>query len=406
MKNYLIKIGAVGLISSFAIIPLQGNAYYCNKKMEYDFLKAEASVKSSKTVGSNEVIQSLGIKAKSFALMDNLTGEMILGQSENIAYPMASMTKMMTLLLVMEEVDAGRIDMNQKVRISEYSASQEGSECFLDANKEYLVKELIKSVVVASANDSTVALAELVSGSEGLFVKRMNDMAKELGLKNCNFKNSTGLDIEGHSASAQDMCMLMRELSKHERLQEYSHIWMYDMQHDGGRVTSLTNTNRLIKTDSSVVLAKTGHTDGAGYCITAFGRQDGKEFIACVMGESDSKDRFSDASKLLNFGYANYNISQIVKSTDSVGSIKVKGGKQKELLVYPGEDINVLLQKEESADCKKIISLPEQLPAPIKKGEKVGEMLVRMGDKEYSCELVAGESVEEKTFADIVKELM
>lgn len=406
MKKYLIKIGAVGLISSFAIIPLQGNAYYCNKKMEYNFLKAEAGVKSSKTVGSNEVIQSLGIKAKSFALMDNLTGEMILGQSENTAYPMASMTKMMTLLLVMEEVDAGRIDMNQKVRISEYSASQEGSECFLDANKEYLVKELIKSVVVASANDSTVALAELVSGSEGLFVKRMNDRAKELGLKNCNFKNSTGLDMEGHSASAQDMCMLMRELSKHERLQEYSHIWMYDMQHDGGRVTSLTNTNRLIKTDSSVVLAKTGHTDDAGYCITAFGRQDGKEFIACVMGESDSKDRFSDASKLLNFGYANYNISQIVQSTDSVGSIKIKGGKQKELSVYPSEDINVLLQKEESADCKKIISLPEQLPAPIKKGEKVGELMVRVGDKEYSCELIAGESVEEKSFADIVKGLM
>lgn len=406
MKKCLIKIGAVGLIMSLAFIPLQGNAYYCKKKTDGNFAKAEAKNQKNNSINPEEVFKSLDIKAKSCVLMDKFSGEVLLGKSQNEAYPMASMTKMMTLLIVMEEIDAGRVDMNQKVRISEYSASQEGSECFLDANKEYSVKELIKSVVVASANDSTVALAELVSGSEGLFVKKMNERAKELGLKHTCFKNSTGLDAEGHSASALDMCVLMRELSKHERLYEYSHIWMYDMQHDGGRVTRLTNTNRLIKTDSSVVLAKTGHTDGAGYCITALGRQGEKEFIACVMGERDSKERFNDASKLLNFGYANFDIAQLVKSADSVGSIKIKGGKQKELAVYPKEDVKILQHKENALDCPKLINIPEQLPAPIQKGEKVGELIIKMGDRELSCDIVAGATVEEKTFLDIAKELM
>lgn len=406
MKKELMKISVLVLATSFAIIPLQGNAYYCKKDAMSSHAKADALNKSDNFVNSEEVLKSLEIKAKSCVLMDKFTGEVILGKSENEAYPMASMTKMMTLLLVMEEVDAGRIDMNQKVRISEYSASQEGSECFLDANKEYLVKELIKSVVVASANDSTVALAELVSGSEVFFVKKMNERAKELGLKNTHFKNSTGLDADGHSASALDMCLLMRELSHHERLYEFSHVWMYDMKHDGGRVTNLTNTNRLIKTDSSVVLAKTGHTDGAGYCITALGTQGGKEFIACVMGESDSKERFNDASKLLNFGYANFDVAQIVKSTDEIGSIKIKGGKQKEVRAYPKEDISMLLHKDSGVDFKKLVNIPEQLPAPVHKGDKVGELMIKMGDKDLRCDIIAGDTVEEKSFFDIAKELM
>ena len=274
----------------FAGAPLVGNAYYCN---------------ANEIVNENSEIDLLELKAKSCVLMDKKSGRVLAGLNEDEKLPMASMTKMMVLSLVMDEIEAGKLDLDSKTIISNHAASMEGSECFLDEGQEYSIYELIKSVVVASANDSTVALSEAVSGSENLFVSKMNEKAKMLGMSNTNYVNSTGLDVDNHYSSAKDMAIIMREITKHPIVLELAKVWMYDMNHANDRITSLTNTNRLIKSNPDVLIGKTGHTDNAGYCITAYAKRDGKELIACVMGESNSGVRFLDFTKLLNYGFTN-----------------------------------------------------------------------------------------------------
>jgi len=407
MKKSVFNICSMGLGIALSFVPLAGNAYYCNRETRVE-PKTQVKAKESLNTAalSNDVLSTLNIKAKSCVLMEKNTGDILLQKDSESSFPMASMTKMMTLLLVMEEIDKGTIDINQITRISEFAASQEGSECFLDANKEYTVKELIKSVVVASANDSTVALAELVAGSEEMFAKKMNDKAATLNMTRTHFINSTGLDAKGHVSSATDMCKLMRELSRYERLQEFSHVWMYDMQHSNGRVTNLTNTNRLVRTNPDVKLAKTGHTDGAGFCITTYAVRDGMELIACVMGESDSKDRFEDATKLLNYGFSNFQVQTFATKDTPIAALKIKGGKIKEVPVFVKEDLSLLQQKGDATKIEKIVNLPEQLPAPILPNTVVGEIVFKAGEKEVSCDLVVNNMIEEKTVLDIAKELM
>ena len=390
MQKSTISMLSIGLGALTLCAPLAGNAYYC----------------SAHTNNNESVLSTLDIKAKSCVLMDKASGKVLLAKNENESLPMASMTKMMTLLLVMEEIDSGRLNLNDSTRISEYAASMEGSECFLDAGKDYKISELIKSVVVASANDSTVALAECVSGSEEMFTVRMNERAIELGLTNTKFKNSTGLDESGHKSSARDMAILIKEVSRYEILEDLSKVWMFDMEHSGGRVTNLTNTNRLIRTNPDIVFAKTGHTDGAGYCITALGERDGMELIACVMGEPDSKTRFSDATKLLNYGFSNYSLKEVVDGDVSVGKVTVKNGKIKEIDAYSSSDINLLVVKNEEGNARVEVNLLPEIDAPVKVGDILGEVKVYRDDEIYSSPVESRTAVEERGVKDIMQELM
>lgn len=390
-----IILSAVGIM--LVGVPMSGRAYYCNANT--------IEPHKTKDIKVYDQIEALGVQAKSCVLMDGSTGKVIIGKNEKMQLPMASMTKMMTMLLVMEEVEKGNISLNQKTIISEYSASQEGSECFLDEGKEYSVGELLKSVAVASANDSSVALAEVVSGSESAFVKKMNDRAKELKMKNTTYKNATGLDADGHVSTAEDMGRIIKELNKYDIIKKYASVWMYDMEHSGGRVTNLTNTNRLLKTNPDVVLAKTGHTDGAGYCITALGVRGNTSLIACVMGEENSKIRFEDANKLLNFGFSNYESKTIVDKDVSVGKIKVRGGNEASIEVYPEKDLAVLVIKGDKEMGEKNLNMIDEIIAPISPNKVVGEMLVLKDGEEYKVDIITKDGVEEKTFLDIVRDL-
>lgn len=384
--------------------PLAGNAYFCSNTKSLA-VASEPVGHPTKEIRESDMISALQISAKSCLLMDN-SGKVILQKNCDQKLPMASMTKMMTLLIVMEEINRGAIDLNQSVIISEYAASQEGSECFLDAGKPYLIKDLIKSVVVASANDSTVALAEIVSGSEKAFVTKMNNRAAELGLSNTHFINSTGLDESGHYSTAQDLAKLITKLDEFDLLKEYSKVWMYDMEHAGGRVTNLTNTNRLIRTNKDLVFAKTGHTDAAGYCITAMAERNGTTLIACVMGLEDSKARFLEAETLLNFGFSNYESVKIVDDDTAVGEIIVKHGKQKSVKVYPKEDVAVLRIKGEKSPADLKLEVPESVDAPVTESSSVGKLIVTIDGETYSTDVVAGADIEKKSFSDIARELM
>lgn len=397
MNNKLTKIIGTALGVSLAVVPLAGNAYYCNAHAEEDH--------KTKDIQASDILKTLNIQAKSCVLMDKASGRVIVSRGEKDKLPMASMTKMMTVLLLMEEVEKGTIDLNQTTVISEHSASMEGSECFLDANKSYKVLDLLKSIVVASANDSTVAIAEMISGSEEMFVKRMNERAKALNMMNTNYVNSTGLDAEGHTSTAEDMAKLMRELSKYGLVRELSKTWMYDMEHSGGRVTSLTNTNRLVKTNPDCKLAKTGHTDGAGYCITVLGERGGMELIACVMGEADSKTRFDDATKLLNFGFSNFESRKMVDRDVTVGTVKVKGGKDAEIAIYPAEDVAVLTIKGEEPMGAVELDFEDTTTAPVEENEVMGKLTLEFNGETYTTDLVTRDSVEAKTFFDIFKSL-
>lgn len=404
MKKSFVSSIALGL-GVACLAPLAGNAYYCSVCPACNEDKVQAKEQAFK-IDNTETLSALGVSSKSCVLMDKRTGKIILAKNENDQLPMASMTKMMTMLLLMEEIEKGTIGLNQMVTISEYSASQEGSECFLDAGKQYSVKELLKSVVVASANDSSVAIAELVAGSEELFAKRMNERAKSLGMTNTHYVNATGLDAKGHVSTASDMCKVMKELSNFPLIRQMSKVWMYDMEHSGGRVTNLTNTNRLVKTNPDCALAKTGHTDGAGYCITALGERGGMELIACVMGEQTSKSRFDSVTKLLQFGFTNFETRTILDDEKMIGTVKVKGGRQAVIEVYPEKDIAVMIVKGEQIETEEKVKMLEEIKAPVAEGTTVGTIEITANGETFETNLITRELVDEKTFKDIFTDLI
>lgn len=401
------KILASGLVLSSVMLPgLVGNSVYCDKKLAEEKLYKASAQEIKNTEGVADLKETLKLTARSSILLDGKSGTIIYGDNIHEKLPMASMTKMMTMLLVMEEAEKGNINLNSLTRISEYSASQEGSECILEPNKEYPVIELIKSVAVASANDSAVALAELVSGSEEVFAKKMNKRAQELGMTNTHYVNATGLDAEGHYSTAHDLTKVIKALSKYDIISSMGKIWMYDMAHPGGRITSLTNTNRLVRTDANMLLAKTGHTDNAGYCITTLSRNGNQELIACVMGVKDSKTRFEEVSRLNSYGFANFETKLVLNSSEDAYCIKVKGGKEKAVKVYPAKDVYALKNKSEEIVVATELDIVDEISAPQTNGTIVGKIRVIANGKEELIDAVIKEDIQKITIKEITKKIL
>ena len=275
---------------------------------------------------------SLSIKAdtvdyncKAYVLMDSNTGEVLHEKESEKHYEIASMVKLMTSLITMEKIDKGELSINTKCLVSEHAASQEGSQAFLDAHQEYTVEDLLKSVIIASANDSSVALAELIAGNEFNFVALMNKRAEELGLINTLYANSTGLPALNQYSTAKDVGLLLREVGKHDLYKKYSTIWMDKLVHPSGRETELVNTNRLVKYFPDCDCGKTGFTDEAGSA-----KRNNMRLIAVAMGCQNANDRFTITSNLLNFGFANYALKTLYSCNDKIEyTNKVKGIKEK-----------------------------------------------------------------------------
>lgn len=342
----------------------------------------------------------LELSCKSAILIEADTGRVLYEKNPDERLPLASVTKVMTMLLAMEAVDSGKISLDDMVVASERAKSMGGSTIFLDTGEQMSVNDLMKGIAVASGNDACVAMAEFIAGSEEGFVTMMNNRAKELGMENTNFVNTNGLDAPNHYSSARDISIMSRELLKHEKIFDYTTIWM-DSLRDGK--FQLANTNKLIRFYNGANGLKTGSTDNALFCLSGTAKRDGMQLIAVVMGAPTSPKRFGDASKLLDYGFANYAVDQIVASGDKVGDVAVFKGKS-ETVGAVSEDTYTFLSKKGEGGCESEIILDENVSAPVKKGQVIGSVVIKSDGNEVArINAVAQNDVEKLSYFNMVK---
>lgn len=337
---------------------------------------------------------SLSLNCKSAVLMEATTGTVLYTQNADEALPPASVTKIMTLLLVMEEIDSGRVHLDDTVTVSANAASMGGSQVYLKEGEQMMVEDLLKSVVIASANDAAVALAEHVAGSLGVFVERMNAKARALGMTASTFENATGLDdtATGHLTSARDIAIMSRALLEHPTILQYSSIWM-DTIRDGA--FGLTNTNRLVRFYPGCTGLKTGSTARAKFCISATAERDGLSLIAVVMAAESRDVRNATAAKLLDFGFANYSIFSAEQGSCA---LPVTGGVSNSVSLS-WEGFCAVVPKGTAAKVETKIELPESVPAPIQKGDTAGRVVyLQNGNEIGSVPIVAEDFVDRMSF--------
>lgn len=334
---------------------------------------------------------SFTIDALSGILMEASTGKVLFEQDADKALPPASVTKIMTLLLVMEAVDGGSVSLDDIVTASAHASSMGGSQIYLKEGEQMTVSDMIKSVVISSANDAAVALAEHVAGSEETFVAKMNEKAAALGMKNTHFENTNGLDdtAQNHLTSARDIALMSAELiTKHPKVLEYSSIWMDSVR---GGTFGLTNTNRLIRFYRGANGLKTGSTSKAKFCISATAERDGMTLIAVVMGSPTRDIRNAEASKMLDYGFANYALYRLEK--EDMGEIKVLGGTAQSCKISHGE-LSAVVESEKKGSIEIVTELPESAAAPIKSGDVIGTIRIMSDDTEIGkTDIVADEDV-------------
>src|SRR4051812_5795662 len=334
---------------------------------------------------------------KSAILIERDTGTVLYEKNSNEELPPASMTKIMTMLLIMEAIDKGKLSWNEKVRASEYAASMGGSQIFLEPGEEMTTKEMLRGIAIGSGNDASVAMAERIAGSEDAFVDMMNAKAKELGLKHTFFKNTTGLPVSGHYSTAADMAIMAKELLKYEDITKFTGMYEAYLRENTDKKFWLVNTNKLVRFYPGVDGLKTGFTAQAKYCLTATAQKDGMRVIAVVFGAPTSKERNAQETKLLNYAFAQYQTHPMFKRSQTIGLVKVSKGKEKKVEAVTSEPISILTKKgEKTQDVKQKVILQKNLKAPISKGDQVGTIkLTKNGKVILESPLVASKSVKE-----------
>ena len=329
---------------------------------------------------------NLAENSKSAILIESSTGEILYQKNANEKLAPASMTKIMSLILIMENLENGNLKWNDIVVTSKNAASMGGSQIFLEANEMMSVEDLVKGICIASGNDATVALAEKIAGTEKAFVKLMNDKASSLGLKNTHFVNATGLDAEGHYSSAYDMSVMARELVRHEKILEFSSIYEDYLRKNTEKSFWLVNTNKLVKFYSYIDGLKTGFTKNARYCLTATGKKKDMRLISVVMGAETTDKRSTDTLAMLDYGFNRYSIDKVVSSDKALGKIKINLGDNEEADIISVKDINIL---NDSQKGKRNITYKidtKSINAPIKKGDVIGKITVYENGKYLSYE--------------------
>lgn len=354
----------------------------------------------AKATDNNEI--TLGKMAKSVVLMEASTGKIIYERNANEKLHPASMTKMMSMLLILESIEKGNLKWNDMITVSENASSMGGSQILLETGEQMSVDDLFKGIAIASGNDAVVALAEKVAGTEEVFVKMMNDKAKELGLKNTNFKNPHGLDATDHYSSAYDMAMIAKELVRHEKVLEYSSIYEYYLRDGTDRKTWLVNTNKLVRFYDGVDGLKTGYTKEAGYCLTATAMKNGMRIIAVVMGEPDSKTRNKEVTELLDYAYAQYVLDTIIDSSKVLGKKLVNKGREKYAELVLTEDATNLIKKGEQSNNVTYEIKTNNLEAPLKKGDVVGTLILKENNKKIkTINITVKNNIDKANFIDL-----
>lgn len=336
------------------------------------------------------------LTSPSAILCEASTGQVIFEKNADERRPVASVNKVMTILLTLEAVDEGRVSLEDQVTVSPRAASMGGSQAFLDAGERYKLSELLKTVIVASANDSAVALAEHLAGTEESFVRLMNTRAEELGLTNTHYANCTGLPAQEHYTTARDVAKLSAQLDLHPIYYRYSTIWMDEIKHRGGRVTSLTNTNRLIRFYPGCDGYKTGSTNEARYCVSATAKKEGMRLIAVVLGTPAGQTRFDEVRAMLEYGFANVQLVTPIAQGQALDmTVPVRLGGRDEVSVLSGGTCSLLERRGEKNALSLEAALVEKVNAPVYAGDVLGEIRVKRGDEVVAIvPAVAGEDVQ------------
>lgn len=324
---------------------------------------------------------TLAPNAKSAILIEATTGEILYEFNSHEKLAPASMTKMMSLLIIMESIDAGVINYDDMITVSSNASSMGGSQILLETGEQMSVEDLLKGIAVASGNDAVVALAEAIAGTEENFVNMMNERANEIGLTDTNFKNCHGLDEENHYSSAYDMALIAKELVEHDKILEFSSIYETYLRQGTDRQTWLVNTNKLVRFKSGVDGLKTGYTDNSGYCLTATMKKDNMRIIAVAMGEPDSTTRNNEVSGMLDYAFAQYSLKNVLSKTVKVKDVKLTKSKQESIALVPMEDVNLIYKKIDKVPNPTYKIEVDEMQSEIKKGEVVGKIKVYNNDK-------------------------
>ena len=371
------------------------------KKLMLTLIVASLFIPAVKAEGD-----SLNLSSEAAILMDAESGKILYEKNTQEQLPMASMTKIMSMLLIMENIEEGNLTYEDKVLISENASGMGGSQVFLQAGEEYTVSDLLKCIAVSSANDAVVAMAEKISGSVDAFVTLMNERAKELGLENTNFANPHGLDDENHHSTAYDMAVMARELLKHEDILKYTSIYEdYLTKPDGSQVW-LVNTNRLVRFYDGVDGLKTGYTTEAGYCLTATAKKSDLRLISVVMKSPSAEARSSDTSTLLSYGFNSFKNNIIYSKDKSLGTVRVEKGKIEEIEVYLKEDATEILSVTEKPSDYSFNIKVDKIISPVKAGTVVGtaEIIDNNGNIIKEVEIIVKEDIESAGFFDYLKQ--
>ncbi|MFW5779892.1 MAG: D-alanyl-D-alanine carboxypeptidase family protein [Bacillota bacterium] len=378
MKKFIFSLMIMCILLSFLFVPISSVTY------------------------ANEEIPS-------YYLIDYDTGTILDKHNENEKRPIASMVKIMTLVLTFNAIEDGRLDIDKTIVVSETASGMGGSQMFLDANKEYKVRDLIKGVIICSANDAAVALGEEISGSVESFVNDMNSKAKELGMKNTLFSNTTGLPGGEQHSTAKDVSIMTRELLRHKEYFKYSNIWMENFTHPDKRETEMVNTNKLIRFYKGCDGGKTGFTNDAMFCLSATAERNDLRVIATVLGAQNSKSRFKKVSELFNYAFANYEQKVIFKAGESIpNNMSIRKSKLEYIDVYAENDVKVFSSKKKKITPNVEITLMEGLKAPLKMDSVIGKIIVKDNDNKVisSSNLRLKDDVLKQNYWDSIKQIL
>lgn len=361
-----------------------------------------------KKVALADEITDIDCKSKCAYLIDANSNTVIYAKNENQKMPIASMCKVMTLLICFDEIKEGKLKEDEFITVSKNASSMGGSQVFLEENGQYKTSELIKSIVVASANDACVAIAERICGSEQGFVDLMNKKAEELNMKNTVFVNCTGLPKPGQHSSAKDVSIMFSELIKHDNYFNYSKIWMDEIKHPQDRITQISNTNKLIKFYKGCDGGKTGYTNEAGHCLVASANRENMRLICVVINSPDSKTRFNDVSSMFNYGFANYVNKIIIDKNQPLNlNVTIKGAKNDKIELVAEKNVWLFSKKNQKRSVEIDFVQTNFEKAPVKKGEKIGELHIFENNIQIDCiNVLVNQKVEQKNYFDFIVEIL
>ncbi len=409
------RLFAVLLIGSMLLLSLNPITIYAESSVKQvpQNIYGPLEQKDSKEAQVTATVEpKIDISSTAAVLIEGSTGTVIYDKNKDERLRPASITKIMTMLLIFEALDAGQIQLTDEVSVSEHAASMGGSQVYLEPNETQTVDTMIKCISIASANDACVAMAELINGSEEEFVAKMNQRAKELGMTNTNFVNSCGLDVDNHYSSAYDVALMSKELiTKHPEVSNYATVWMDTIIHTtkkGQSEFGLTNTNKLVKFYSGITGLKTGSTGLAKYCLSATAKRGDMDLIAVIMAAPDTKTRFAEASKLLNYGFANYSIYKDNASDITIEPVIVKKGTEDTVQGQIGGEFSYLCTKGKTTDMiRKEVVLSDELQAPIAEKDKIGEIVYYYDNEEIGrIDILASQAVDKAKLKDCLWKMM